>query len=101
MENSSINTITSTNGNITNAGTITSLTYTAAPTIKAIQTKANTDSITNTGTITTFTNNGGNLTNTGSIQTYTQEKWKHNAKWRHYTNSYSKRRKALLIKVER
>ncbi|WP_270992818.1 hypothetical protein, partial [Campylobacter upsaliensis] len=73
MTNSSINTITSTNGNITNAGTITSLTYTAAPTTKAIQTKASTDSITNTGTITTFTNNGGNLTNTGSIQTYTQE----------------------------
>ncbi|MEB2817928.1 hypothetical protein, partial [Campylobacter upsaliensis] len=89
MENSSINTITSTNGNITNAGTITSLTYTAAPTTKAIQTKANTDSITNTGIITTFTNNGGHITNSGNItnltnsngsvnnsaniQTYTQE----------------------------
>ncbi|WP_270992241.1 hypothetical protein, partial [Campylobacter upsaliensis] len=69
-----ITTLTSNQGgNITNAGTITSLTYTAAPTTKAIQTKASTDSITNTGTITTFTNNGGNLTNTGSIQTYTQE----------------------------
>ncbi|MEB2806374.1 hypothetical protein Q9Q60_00255 [Campylobacter upsaliensis] len=69
-----ITTLTSNQGgNITNAGTITSLTYTAAPTTKAIQTKASTDSITNTGIITTFTNDGGNLTNTGSIQTYTQE----------------------------
>ncbi|WP_270978286.1 hypothetical protein, partial [Campylobacter upsaliensis] len=91
MGNSSINTITSTNGNITNAGTITSLTYTAAPTTKAIQTKANTDSITNTGIITTLTNDGGHITNSGNgnitnltnsngnvnnsanIQTYTQE----------------------------
>ncbi|WP_270991587.1 hypothetical protein, partial [Campylobacter upsaliensis] len=91
MANSSINTITSTNGNITNAGTITSLTYKATPTTKAIQTKANTDSITNTGIITTFTNDGGHITNSGNgnianltnsngnvnnsanIQTYTQE----------------------------
>ncbi|WP_270984409.1 hypothetical protein [Campylobacter upsaliensis] len=62
-----ITTLTSNQGgNITNAGTITSLTYTAAPTTKAIQTKANTDSITNTGTITTFTNNGGHITNSGN-----------------------------------
>ncbi|WP_270971664.1 hypothetical protein, partial [Campylobacter upsaliensis] len=87
-----ITTLTSNQGgNITNAGTITSLTYKAAPTTKAIQTKANTDSITNTGIITTLTNDGGHITNSGNgnitnltnsngnvnnsanIQTYTQE----------------------------
>ncbi|WP_270969362.1 hypothetical protein, partial [Campylobacter upsaliensis] len=67
-----ITTLTSNQGgNITNAGTITSLTYTAAPTTKAIQTKASTDSITNTGTITTFTNNGGHITNNGNITNLT------------------------------
>ncbi|MEB2817989.1 hypothetical protein, partial [Campylobacter upsaliensis] len=65
-----INTLTSNQGgNITNAGTITSLTYTAAPTTKAIQTKASTDSITNTGTITTLNNTGGNVNNSANIQT--------------------------------
>ncbi|WP_270969284.1 hypothetical protein, partial [Campylobacter upsaliensis] len=68
----SITTLTSNQGgNITNAGTITSLTYKAAPTTKAIQTKASTDSITNTGTITTFTNNGGHITNNGNITNLT------------------------------
>ena len=69
----SITTLTSNQGgNITNAGTITSLTYKKpAPTTKAIQTKASTDSITNTGTITTFTNNGGHITNNGNITNLT------------------------------
>ncbi|WP_126361545.1 autotransporter outer membrane beta-barrel domain-containing protein [Campylobacter upsaliensis] len=67
MGQGTINTLTSNQGgNITNAGTITSLTYKAAPTTKAIQTKASTDSITNTGIITTLTNDGGHITNSGN-----------------------------------
>ncbi|WP_415486067.1 hypothetical protein, partial [Campylobacter upsaliensis] len=63
-ESGTIATLTSNQGgNVINKGTITFLTYKAAPTTKAIQTKANTDLVANEGQIDTFDNTNGIVAN--------------------------------------